>query len=142
MGIAVALSAACVAIGAAFFAVALLRVCGHPLLALLATVPGFYWLVIGRPHPEMLTPWSYVNGMESPLSILFFGVLCWLVLARDALGRGSRAGLLAVSAALAGVLLSRLDDVFLVALVVLWGGWRAAERRVARAAWLALVPTL
>jgi len=105
-----------VALGAALFSTAVLRTAGNAGLALLAAVPGFYYLLLPAVEPQQFAVWSYANGMESGLSVLAFGVLARLLVDR-------RLGLPEIPTcyfALLGltatfVTLARLDDVFLFA---------------------------
>lgn len=57
--------------------------------------------------PVFGTLWSYVNGMESAVTILFFSLSLWLAAARNALRSTLHAGQLGL--ALAGLTLARLD---------------------------------
>jgi hypothetical protein len=127
--IAFGLSLVATAIGTGLFALAVLRLTRSRTLTLVASVPGAYYWLLGWTNPHLLSRWSFANGMESPLSILFFGLLCWLLLARDLLiGRASAARLTAVSALLALLVLTRLDDVFLLVPFALYAGARAGTR--------------
>jgi hypothetical protein len=115
VGLAFGLSLAGVALGTGLAAAALLRLTRSPALALLATAPGLYYGLFGWVDLHLLSAWSFANGMESPLSILLFGALVWLLVGRDLWqDRPSQARLLALSALLALLVLARLDDVFLL----------------------------
>jgi hypothetical protein len=57
--------------------------------------------------PVFGTLWSYVNGMESALTILFFSLSLWLASAREGLRSSLRA--VQLGFALAGFTLARLD---------------------------------
>jgi hypothetical protein len=57
--------------------------------------------------PVFGTLWSYVNGMESAVTILFFSLSLWLATARNALRSSLHAAQLGF--ALAGLTLARLD---------------------------------
>ncbi len=139
------LSLAATALGSGLLALALLRLTGSPALALLAAVPGAYHWLLGWLSPHLLSAWSFANGMESPLSILLFGLLAWLLLARDLLfGRAGTGKLALLSLLLTLLVLARLDDVFLLVPFVLSAGAQGRTRAEAlrRAAAVALLPAL
>jgi hypothetical protein len=145
VGLAFGLSLAATALGTGLLALSLLRLTGSPALALLASVPGLYYWLFGWLDLHLLSAWAFSNGMESPLSILLFGILVWLLLWRDWLrGQPSQARLLALSGLLALLVLARLDDVFLLLPFALYAGARARTRAEAlrRALAVALLPAL
>src|SRR5439155_21617987 len=125
----------------------------NPLLAILPV--GIYAVVIGplwiayAVHPAQRnryegslplygTLWSYVNGMESALTLLAFGVLLWLVVARPL--HGARTGLV-VGAACGLLTLARLDHA-IIALGVLAVVWAVAVRQRDRRAGAAVLTAL
>ncbi|HEX8791814.1 MAG TPA: hypothetical protein VF765_12760 [Polyangiaceae bacterium] len=121
------------AVGTGLTALAIERWTGSLALSLFAAVPGFYDLFLARittstVDPTESAPWSFVNGMETGLSVLFFGVLLLLLARSPAIGRMSRARLLVVSALVSAAILSRLDDVFLLVALSL-AVWNAARTR-------------
>lgn len=102
------------AVGTGLFAAAMQRVTRSFALALLAAVPGFYFLLVPSLNVSYFSQWSFVNGMESPLSVLFFGILCHLLVNRRLLaGMVDVPRALLLAAVLTLLVLSRLDDVFL-----------------------------
>jgi hypothetical protein len=113
-----------VAIGVGLTSLAIFRYTRSPLLALL-TVPGVYYLVCGSLFSN-LPIWAAVSGMEAGFSTLFGGLLLY-VMARavtDPRGRfeeepyaarGLWTPWLWMGLVLPFVVLSRLDDIFLVA---------------------------
>jgi hypothetical protein len=74
----------------------------------LAICPGLTWFIITVADTNYLSAWSYVNGMETGLSFLFFGaaLLCFGTRVRSV--RALYAGTFFLGLAV----LSRLDDVF------------------------------
>lgn len=111
------LSVALVAAGTTLAAMATLRLSGRPALALFVSAPGPFHLALlplfGM-GPHYGASWSYMNGMESGLSILFVGAMLALFAWRDPFAPGvpwSRP--LALSLLATAATLSRLDDVFL-----------------------------
>ncbi len=74
----------------------------------LALCPGLTWFIIAVANTNFLSAWSYVNGMETGLSFLFFGaaLLCFGTRVR------SIPTLYAGAFFLGLAVLSRLDDVF------------------------------
>ena len=111
------LSATLTAIGLGLTAFAFTRFLRSATLVFLALVPGIYYLLCGWAFPPAGSNWSFVNGLETPLSILAFGVFA-LLLPADDTTPPTRGRLLAWSLVLAVIVLARLDDVFLVAAVM------------------------
>jgi hypothetical protein len=110
--------------GMAVLALALSRLIQSRALALFALVPGFYDLVMSRltfsiTDSTESPPWSFVNGMESSLSVFWFGILAWLIFRHDIVEEASPRRLLTVSCVLAAVVLTRLDDIFMVVALVI-----------------------
>lgn len=107
-------------IGTGLFSVAVHRLTGRAAIALLAAVPGFFYLAIPYFGLFFGSQWSFVNGMESPLSVLFFGLLAMWIFRE---GRETRAlagrDLIILSGLLTLSILSRLDDVFVLVPFVL-----------------------
>lgn len=118
------LSLALVAAGGVLLAQAVLRWSGS-LLAALLTFPGLFGMatmLCGWPAGTM---WSFMNGMESPASLFFFGLTLLHLSRPDAApmvtaASVDRRGLLVLSVLCAGIVLSRLDDVFLPAIIAAW----------------------
>ena len=124
-------SLALVAIGSGLFAIAVLRTVRNVSLSLLAAVPGFYWWLVPSSHPELGAQWTFVNGMESPVSIFLFGTLAWLLVNRGLLAGATTPSIAARVAFLLSLLtLSRLDDVFLFLPFGVWLALRAPTRSV------------
>lgn len=121
---------ACTLGGVLLLGLAIRRMTGSWLLAMLA-VPGVYYLVIGQALRN-LPVWSFFDGMEAGLAFLLSGLLFSLA------ARGVRPVVLGM--VMACLVLTRLDEVFVpasVALAVaLWPG-RPALRRIRDAAALA-----
>jgi hypothetical protein len=125
--------------GVAMLALVLSRLTGSRVLAFFALVPGFYDLVMSRLSFSITdstesAPWSFVNGMETSLSVFWFGIFALLIFRHDVVEDASARLLLLLSCVLGGVVLTRLDDVFLVVafvalLVVTSRGREEAVRR-------------
>jgi hypothetical protein len=106
------------ALGAAFLALAAARLTSSRALALFATVPGIYDLVMSRLVSSTVdntetAPWTFINGMESGLSLLWFGLLAFMCARKKSFYDWSLTRLIVTSALLTLLTLSRLDDVFL-----------------------------
>jgi hypothetical protein len=135
-----ALSALLVAGGAAALAAGLVRGGAGVGLAILGVVPGPFYLVFGQYSPDVLNPWSHVDGMESGLVFLSTGLLVLALAGRGALSSLDRGRARALQACLAVLVLSRLDEVFVLAGLALLalrdeGPLAARVRRLARLAW-------
>lgn len=74
-------------VGLACFAFAVLDLTGSFVAALLAAVPGWYYLGFALLEPQFGSSWSFMNGMESPLSICLFGILLLFLARSDVFGR-------------------------------------------------------
>src|ERR1035441_7033207 len=107
-------------------------------LALPTVCPGFLWFVVALTAPFYLANWSYLNGMESSVELLFLG----LALASFSMDRTAAFRLPLSMFFLGMMVLSRLDDVFLL-LPVLLLVWKSHDegprRRVAVALALPIV---
>ena len=138
------LSAVLVAMGAVFFALAVLRRTGRPVLAVFSVVPGWYYLLFAAVDPNPGATWSFVNGMESGLTILFGGALVYLLVGREVWRRRMVANVAAISLLATLLTLSRLDDVFvflpLLLAIALYP--QDGERRVPQLLVAAAIPTL
>ena len=130
-----ALSVAAVGIGLSWLAGGLTRLT-KAIWPVLLLFPGTYFLIVAMIDPRFGSPWSFMNGMESPFSILFFGILFFFLVGGRDLHK--RANLLILSLLSLAVLLSRLDDVFLVGTLGIWlllnqrkkFGWSGALGRI------------
>jgi hypothetical protein len=112
---AMTLAGAAGTIGAMLASAAIVRMTGSRFLGLLV-VPGAYYLAVGV-HVRNLSIWSAFDGMESAFSLLFGGLLLHVV--SVALRTPDRPPtLVSVCRAMGSVLpflvLSRLDDVFIL----------------------------
>jgi hypothetical protein len=110
-------------------------------------VPGFFNLLFTFVFQFAGSPWSFMNGMESPLTVLFGGML-FLILSvhyNDPEAFENRKSFYVIlGIVLSLVFLSRLDDIFVVAafsLCVLIPTGRLMKEKAAQAALLAL-PTI
>lgn len=118
------LSVALVTAGGILTAQAVLRWTGS-FAASLLLFPGLFgiaMLVCGWPVGTM---WHFLNGMESPASLLFFGLTLFYLSRFNDLPVARPTGidrkqLFVLSLLSAGIVFSRLDDVFLPAIIALW----------------------
>jgi hypothetical protein len=83
-----------------------------PILFILLPV-GVYSLIIAPIYSQYGTLWSFTNGMESGLTLLFYGILMWLTLKTEILTRPSVKNAVLIGVVLGFVFLSRLDHAFL-----------------------------
>ncbi len=103
-----------VAAGAALFSLALEGLLRSAPLAIIGAVPGVYALALAPASSQHAT-WGLINGMESSLSVLLFGILSYLLLGRALPDRLRVRDIVIVSTVLTLLTLSRLDDIFLFA---------------------------
>jgi hypothetical protein len=103
-------------------------------LALLVVCPGFLWFGYAAARPVFLSNWSFVNGMESAVEMLFLAAGL-LVL------RTGRLRTEILSAILFGLMvLSRLDDVFIL-LPLLFFVWKhSGNKNTDQRLWIPVLP--
>ena len=108
------LSLALTALGMMFFGLVVYHLTENASVSLLASVPGFYYLIFAPLIPNYNSTWAYINGMESPLSIFWFGLLLYLIVNKDLLSDQRLWVTAVLSIFMTLVIFSRLDDVFLL----------------------------
>jgi hypothetical protein len=129
-----------ISVGIALASAAVVRITGERFLGLLL-VPGLYYLAVGV-HVRNLSIWAALDGMEPAFSVLFCGIFFYLV--SHFIGVASKRAFDVVNACralgfvLPFIILSRLDDVFLlpaflVALFFFESSWR---KRITAALWI------
>jgi hypothetical protein len=97
-----------ISLASAFFALFSLRYLENKWLAITMFAPGYVWFFLAIASPDYLATWSYINGMESALGILFFSLA--LVFYEPNNKRVLR-NLLSISF-MGLAVLARLDDIF------------------------------
>lgn len=130
-------------VGSLILARTIARVTGYPWLGILA-VPGAYFLLIGQALGN-LPIWSFLDGMEGALGLVWAALLVDLITRRETIS--ARAFPWRLGVLLAGLVLTRFDEVFIVACLVLatlveideGPGWRA---RLVRMLKTATIPAL
>ena len=142
-GIAVMMMALCATtVGVILACAAIVRITNQYFLGLLL-VPGLYYLVVGV-HVRNLSIWSTFNGMESAPSVLFGGLFFFVFSryygAAAARSFNTAAAYRAIGWVLPFVILSRLDDVFLLPalLISLILFEPDHKKKVSAALWIAL----
>jgi hypothetical protein len=118
------------ALGFSLFALALLNMTQNMALSVLGAVPGPFYLVSGFLNPQYGAPWSFMNGMESCLSVLLFGAVLFLSSRKSYSIRLKTRQMLLMSVLFTVMVLSRLDDVFIF-LPFLYYLWITAAHRQA-----------
>lgn len=112
-------------IGIWLLGLATVHVTGSWLLAGLMT-PGVYFLLIGQGIGN-LSVWNFFSGMEAGLALAFTGVIGFLVV-RFRQDEGRLIMWLVLGVALGGLMLTRLDDVFVgPAIALCWLFWHPAQ---------------
>ena len=107
--------AICIAVAAALLSVFVLRLTRSPSLAVIAVVPGLLYFPVALASQRFGSLWSYVNGMESAFSLLLFAILVALIVKCRLYDSGTPLlAYLPVGILASGLVLSRLDDVFIV----------------------------
>ncbi|MBI1785545.1 hypothetical protein HYR69_10415 [Candidatus Sumerlaeota bacterium] len=142
-------SVALVSLGAGFFGLGLVRMIRNPAAAILCLIPGPYYFLT-RIHGMGLhygAIWSYENGMESPFSIFFGGLLIWLMSRNQFIGgQSSIKNIILYSMLITLITLSRLDDIFMFIpflCFVAWSGQGTPKSTmIARIGYASLPPAL
>lgn len=131
------------ALGTALFSWAVYHMTNRFAVALLASVPGLFYLIMPHFGKDFAAQWNFANSMESPLSVFFFGWLLLFMITGSRRQSGlSKRDLLLASILVAGLVTSRLDDVFILVpfgLYALYSG-SSTQDRIARAAYCLAVP--
>lgn len=128
-------------IGVVFASAAIMRMTGRRWLGLLV-VPGVFYLVVGV-HDRTLSIWTTLDGMESAFSLMFGGFFFFVVSRFVGTGESLRRQLMPLAKALGAVLpwliLTRLDDVFILPAfaVALWFVDDTVGNRLRALAWIA-----
>ena len=102
------------AFGMAFFGMVMYHLTDNVAISLLAAVPGYYYLIFAPLVPNYNSTWAYINGMESPLSIFWFGLLLYLLINKNLLFDQRLWLTVILSIIITIIIFSRLDDVFLL----------------------------
>lgn len=136
----------CISIAAPLLVLCANSITRRSLLSLASVFPGFVYLISGFANSFYGNIWSFINGMESPLSLVLFAVLLtisvrWNVFSTPI--RGHLGQILLCSVLLALITLSRLDDIFLVASFLIGAiGVTPAKDRPSKSLALIAVPVI
>jgi hypothetical protein len=103
-----------VAIGSILIFSVIKNITSSAILAFLGTVPGFYYLLFGYIHSSYNSTWSYINGMESPISFLFLSIILYLLFNKKYLENTKASQYVILGILLSFLILSRLDDIFIM----------------------------
>jgi hypothetical protein len=77
---------------------------------------GFMYFIIATPNPNYGYLWSYINGMESPLSLFLFSLFIFFIVNRANFYDQTNPTLFLTFGSLVSlIILARLDDVFILA---------------------------
>jgi hypothetical protein len=108
------LSVAMVGISAAIVTYRLIKLKMPAGLTLIAIVPGIIYFGISIVAPNYGSLWAYINGMESPLSLLLFTCLFSIILNDNKLINSGIIKLITISLIISLIILTRLDDIFIL----------------------------
>lgn len=108
------LSLVFVTFGTIFFGMTIYHLTDNAAVSLLASVPGYYHLIFASLVPNYNSTWAYINGMESPLSIFWFGLFLYLLVNKKLLLDQRLYMTVILSIVVTLIIFSRLDDVFLL----------------------------
>lgn len=116
-----------------------------PWLILMTLTPGFLYFIIALPNSNYGHIWSYANGMESALSLFFFSLLFLFVINRDKpLERLNAPNYFVIGLLISLVILTRLDDVFMLAgvMAVLLLSQQKIPEKLRRCIYVSTIPTV
>lgn len=108
------LSVALVTIGFIFLATGFLKFFDSFPLSFPGIIPGFLFLLFSFILFPYGSPWSFINGMETPLSVFLFGLLFLILSFNKDESQVSGMKLIAISFLIALIGLARLDDFLLL----------------------------
>lgn len=103
-----------VAIGTTVFAFVVYKITRNFGISLTASVSGFYYLIFSTVSPSYNSTWSFINGMESPMSICLFGLFLYLLINKRLLHRPTISAVIFSAVIMTLIIFARLDDAFLL----------------------------
>ncbi|MBN1641962.1 MAG: hypothetical protein JXA09_12070 [Anaerolineae bacterium] len=112
---------------AAILTLTLLRLTGNCTLSVIAVVPGLYYFVAIAANSRYGSLWSFANGMESALLLLLASILIWSMATGKLYRTAALAPYVRTSVLLSAIVLTRLDDVFLVPALLAPLLWRRKQ---------------
>ncbi len=118
-----------VALGTGLFALVVYRLTDNFALSLLGCVPGIYYLAFSLVAPDYNSSWAWINGMETPLAILLFGLLCYVTFNKNILLRPGYGATALAACLITLIALSRLDDAFLLLPFLIFAVYFSTSRR-------------
>jgi len=88
-------------------------------ISIIALVPGFFFIMFSSINNHYGAIWSYINGMESSFSILFFSIIFFITLKKNFIEKLSIKKILLISFLATFIFFSRLDDIFFLISIAL-----------------------
>ncbi|TAL67084.1 MAG: hypothetical protein EPN82_16050 [Bacteroidetes bacterium] len=109
------ISLLCIVIGFCIISYVLFKITGNIGLSVLGSVPGFYYLIFSFVDQKYYSPWSYINSMETPFTIIMFSLLLLYFIRKNDVfdSFNSKMKLIFLSFCLTLLTLARLDDIFI-----------------------------
>jgi hypothetical protein len=114
-------------------------------LILLSLTPGFLFFLLCLPNSNYGHIWSYMNGMESPLSLFLYSIIFFsMTWNRDADTQGRNSQYIYIGIILALLILTRLDDIFIIPglLTIVLLSKNEFSQKVKRAIFIMLPPAV
>lgn len=108
------LSIALVTMGTVLFGFVVYKITRNFAVSLLASIPGFYYLIFSAVAPNYNSVWSFANGMETPLSIFLFSLLLYLLINKRGLRKPAIPVVIFMALIMTLIIFARLDDLFLL----------------------------
>ncbi|MEE2770350.1 MAG: hypothetical protein VX835_04645 [Pseudomonadota bacterium] len=132
-------------IGSLFIFNAIKKITNNSLLSLIATIPNLYYLLFGSIHLSFNAYWSYINGMESSISYLFFGTFLYLIINKEYFKELNTLSLwqfISLGIVLSFLILSRLDDIFIMISIAIFMFVYLDYKNYLKASFVGLIPFL
>lgn len=108
------LSLCLVSLGFGFISIGLLKIYDSIEFSLLASIPGFIFIIFSFILFPYASPWAFMNGMETPLSVFLFGLLLLFLAFKKNSKKWNSISLIIISILLTLISFARLDDFFLL----------------------------
>jgi hypothetical protein len=95
------------------------RLTGSNIMSVITIIPGFFYLSFDKLIGWNYSPWALINGMESSLGLLVFAIILLLFTFRNIEKDLTKPYLLLVGAVISLLILTRLDEAFLLFAIIL-----------------------
>lgn len=95
------------------FAQFIYKVTQNAALSLLSVFPGFFYIILSVVDQKYFTVWSYMNSMETVISLFVFSIALTLIHKYELLRQEKYSSLILLTTLFSIMTLCRLDDIFI-----------------------------